>query len=499
MTFTLPTRNDIHSAYEKGEEAVVEIVDELLRVINELNRANVLLAQRVKALEDQTAKNSRNSSKPPATDGYRKPTPRNLRTVSGRKPGGQKGHPGSTLQQVANPDEWIQHPLLFCQNCNTSLADEPVQAVEKRQVFDLPEISIIVTEHQAEKKHCPNCGKTTTAAFPRDITQPAQYGPRIRAQGVYFSQEQLIPLNRTAEILSDLYGAALSETTILSFQEEASVKLLPVTGRIKDALTYHSPVDHFDETGIRVANKLYWLHSVSNKLLTLYRIHKKRGVAAIEAVDILPHFLGKAIHDHWESYFSYTNCRHALCNAHHLRELKFIAEQYNQPWAKQMAKLLVTIKDAVHAAKQAGMDALRPTQLKTFSDQYDQLVHVGLSANPMPPPEKQQHRGRVKHTPAQNLLLRLQKNKQETLLFMYDFAVPFDNNQAERDIRMTKLKQKISGCFRTEKYATIFCAIRGYISTVRKHNHRILAALESLFQGDPYIPETLLLVKDSYG
>lgn len=485
MTYKLPTLQDIHNAFIEGEEAIIKINMQQNDII-------IQLAQRVEALENQTTKNSRNSNKPPSSDGYQKSNPKNLRSASGRKPGGQKGHPGSTLRQVENPDDVVPHPLLLCQNCHSPLSNVPVDSVEKRQVFDLPEIKIIVTEHQAEKKHCPNCGKTTTASFPPDVIQPAQYGPRMKAQGVYFSQEQLIPLNRTAEIFSDLYGITLSETTILSMQEEASGKLTPITGKIENYLTYHSPVDHFDETGVRVEKKLYWLHSVSTKLLTLYRIHKKRGTPAMKDINILPHFRGTAIHDHWESYFSYTNCRHGLCNAHHLRELKFIEEQYNQPWSKQMTKLLVTIKEAVDIAKQQGKDALLPTQLKTFSDQYDQILQIGFIANPLPPPKKQKRRGRMKQTPPQNLLGRLQKNKQETLLFMYDFKVDFDNNQAERDIRMTKLKQKISGCFRTEFYANIICNIRGYISTVRKHNYGILEALESLFQGTPYIPEILI-------
>lgn len=490
FSITIPTREEIYQTYNQGPEAVVTLFYDFA---NQFMAVLTTMQQRLLLLEDQVAKNSSNSSKPPSTDGYRKENQtKSLRKKSGKKPGGQKGHKGVTLEQVDNPDDTVLHQVQACGNCNASLKDIPATDIEKRQVHDI-EIKLSVTEHKAEKKECPHCGSLTTGEFPEDVKQPVQYGPLVLSLAVYFSQWQLIPLWRTKQTFSDIFHIEISESTILAATEKAAVKIAPIINRIKCYLIYLAVLAHFDETGIRVAGALYWIHSISTEKLTFYAVHKKRGDEAMQAIGILPLFLGIALHDHWDSYFKYL-CLHALCNAHHLRELEFLIERYDQKWAKKMVTHLLVIKEAVEGAKLEGKKELAEAQLTVFSNVYDQIVNEGFIQNPFITPVVKK-RGKVKRTKAQNLLLRLQKNKQETLRFMYDFRVPFDNNQAERDIRMVKLKQKISGCFRTFTYAEIFCNIRSYLSTVRKHNHSILAAIESVFLGTPYIPEALLVIQ----
>ena len=488
---SLPTREDIHTAYVQGEDAVVALIEGLFQGIHSFE-------SRVRALEDQVAKNSRNSSKPPSTDGYHKPNPHNLRTSSGKQSGGQKGHPGSTLRQVKQPDHVIIHSLRVCSGCQTSLINIPVVEVKKRQVFDLPPVALEVTEHQTEMKRCPRCGTKSTAEFPAAVSQPTQYGPRLKSQLVYFNQYQLIPLERTQEMVFDLYGHCIGEGTIVTAGESAAATVAPVNEQIKQYLIEKSVVDHFDETGIRVTGALAWLHTTSTDTVTYYSVHGKRGTQAMNAIGILPFFRGIAVHDHWKSYFTYTNATHALCNAHHMRELAFIKEEYAQPWAGDMSTLLIEIKDAVACARISGSAYVEPRTIAAFSKRYDRIIDYGLQSNPSPSlvtaltGERKKRRGRIKQSPAKNLLDRLKTYKQETLRFLYDFRVPFDNNQPERDIRMTKLKQKISGCFRSKANAQVFCLIRGYLSTVRKEGHRILDALESTFSSTPYVPAILM-------
>lgn len=487
---SLPAREDIHAAYVQGEDAIVTLIDGLCLVIRSFE-------SRIQALEDQVAKTSRNSSKPPSMDGYHKPHPHNLRTTSGKNSGGQKGHPGHTLRQVNNPDRITTHPLTECIHCHASLRDVSVTAVEKRQVFDLPPVTVAVTEHQAETKRCPQCGIASTAGFPEGITQPTQYGPHIKAQVVYLNQYHLIPLERTQEIMGDLYSHCIGEGTILMAGMQSAQTVAPVNEQIKQYLTGKSTIDHFDETGIRVNGGLSWVHSTSTDKLTYYRLHEKRGTEAMNAIGILPVFGGIALHDHWKAYFTYTTPVHALCNAHHLRELKCIEEAYGQPWARTMSTLLTDIKDAVDGAKASGLLHLAPSRLAAFSRRYDRIINRGLQMNLSSPgfiqePEGKKKRRRIKQSPAKNLLDRLKTCKRETLRFMYDFRVAFDNNQAERDIRMMKLKQKISGCFRSTAQAHVFCHIRGYLSTIRKEGYRILDALESTFTPFPYIPAILM-------
>ena len=347
----------------------------------------------------------------------------------------------------------------------------------------------MVTEHQAESKQCPHCRQRVKGTFPTNVTQPVQYGPRLKAQTVYLNNYQLLPWARTCELLEDFYGHRPSEALVLTGNETLVNSIEPTLDTIHGQLIA-ADVVHFDESGMRVEGHLNWLHSASTELLTYYDVHPKRGKEGMSAIGILPQLHGRAVHDHWQSYFTFDNCRHALCNVHHLRELQFIVDQYEQIWAEEMAGLLLDIKAEVEAAQPEQM-TLSPDRLTHFEKRYDDLIEHGLVANPPPanPPAKK--RGRKKQSPPKNLLDRLRDHKHEVLAFMYDFRVPFDNNLAERDVRMLKVKQKISGTFRTRTGAETFCAIRSYISTVRKQGVNVIDAIYDAFAGNPFMPPAL--------
>jgi transposase len=477
----LPREEEIKAAYDQGKEAVVALVF----------AAFGKLAERIQQLEDQVAKNSNNSSKPPSSDGLAK-KPKSLRHKSGKKSGGQPGHLGSTLKAVAHPDHFEFHVVKSCRHCQASL--ENVTAVEhkKRQVFDVPQVRVEVTEHQAEIKECPICHQTTVGEFPPEVSQPVQYGERVKAQMVYFNQQHHVPLERTAEIIEDLYDQAVSEGTIVEACAQVAKQVGPVNQACKEELQATTSTAHFDETGGRVEKKLWWIHVVCTDLLTYYAVHRNRGCKALDEIGIFPVFKGTTMHDSYRSYFQYDAVHNALCNAHHLRDLIFISEQYHQTWAEEMKALLLEIKDAV-AAVQPDRNTLFPAQIADFDARYDTIVAAGLQANLLPElaeplPKK---RGKPKQHPAKNLVDHFQLRKRETLAFMYDVKVPFDNNQAERDLRMVKLKQKVSGCFRSEDGAKVFCQIRSYISTARKNGQRVLDVLQIALIGKPYVPPIL--------
>jgi transposase len=477
-----PSEEEINATYEAGRAAVILLFQTTF----------LALAERIQQLEDQLAKNSRNSGKPPSSDGYDQgaPRPKSLRKRSRRKSGGQVGHRGETLKAVEKPTYVKVHRVRACQHCGQSLKRRKAIGHDKRQVFDLPKVQIKVTEHRAEIKKCVCCGKETHATFPPEVNKAVQYGTEIKAQMVYLNTEQHIPLERTCDLLEEFYNHRPSEGTVVAACAEAAHKVEQANDAIKEHLVAHEAVGHFDETGMIVNGVLNWLHTASTPLLTYYAMHAKRGSVALNEINILPRFQGRAVHDDLASYFQY-ELDHALCNAHHLRTLLFLRERYPQKWVQALSDLLLTIKEKVEAAKAKTQTALHVRQTNAFHKEYDKLVAKGLRANP--PPKKHSRkpgqRGRLKQSLARNFLLRLREHKEAVLAFMYDFKVPFDNNQAERDLRMMKVKQKVSGGFRSTSGAHNFCQIRGYLSTARKNGLKALAALRLAFEDAPFLPD----------
>ena len=465
------------------KENLISIILTLQQQVQQLQETVAQQAAELQSLRDQVAKNSRNSGKPPGSDGLRKP--RNLRQKTGRKPGGQKGHPGHTLKMVEQPDHIKSHPVSVCSHCSTDLSGIEPCGHERRQVFDIPPVQVEVTEHRAEIKVCPECGRQVKGDFPLTVSQPVQYGARLKAQASYLNNYHLLPLARTCELLEDFYGHRPSEAFVLVANAELADQIEPSLAVIKHQLI-KADVVHFDESGLRVDGQLNWLHVAGTNHLTYYGVHRKRGQVGMQAIGILPNFAGRAVHDHWQSYFAFEQCQHALCNAHHLRELQFIVEQYQQPWAQHMIQLLLNIKAEVDTAP-LDHHSLPPERLAHFQQRYDKLIAQGLKANPTPP-QPPNKRGRKKQTPPKNLLDRLQQHKSQVLAFMSDFRVPFDNNLAERDVRMVKIKQKISGAFRTPTGAETFCAIRSYISTARKHGLNVINVIHNALSGNPFFP-----------
>ena len=487
------TRQEAEAIYDAGKETVVHVllrmdarIHFLEQQVRDLTTRLDLSDKRIRHLEEQLAKNSRNSSKPPSTDGFKKPSPKSLRKKGQRKSGGQPGHTGHTLKRVENPDHTQVHQVDECEGCRRSLKDQKPEGVEKRQVHDLPPQQLIVTEHQAEIKRC-CCGHLNKAAFPEGVTAPVQYGSGVKAAAVYLKNYQFLPFERTCELLSDLFGCEISEGALATILTRCAESLEAPVLSIKEHMEQAS-VLHLDETGSRVLGKRWWLHVASTPLGTYYDIHHKRGCEAFEEIDILPDFTGRAVHDFWKPYFTYS-CLHGLCNAHHLRELIFVHEQHQQDWADHMIDCLLDMKDAVDQAKQT-RDDLERKQIMNFETRYQKILDEGYGQNPLPswPPNAKKKRGPRKKSKPRNLLERLDKHRTEALAFMYDFNVPFDNNLAERDIRMMKVQQKISGTFRTEDGAKAFCRIRSYISTARKNAVGAMDALTRLFNGTPFVP-----------
>jgi transposase len=474
------SKDEIIACYAQGEEAVIVLVESLVARINALET-------RIEVLENQKSKDSKNSSKPPSADGFAKRT-NSLRTKSGRKSGGQKDHPGSTLEWCEEVDEVFIHPVVDCKSCGASLENVEVLNLRCSQVHELPPIKLVVHEHQAQEKCCPNCGVLNQGKLPAFVNSLVQYGPGLKGLMVYLMEGQLLPSERAQELLQEVIGCEISEATLYNTRLRCYEELAAVEAYIKSGIQV-APVVHFDETGMRVKSKLMWLHVACNGWLTAYFIDPNRGQLAMDAIDILPNFEGVSVHDGLASYGKYDSI-HALCNAHHLRELRFMVERYEQDWASDMITLLVEIKTNIATAQSDGEISLTLFQLADFERRYQDIIAAGLIANPSPPInlDLPKPKGRPKQSPPKNLLDRLQLHQSAVLLFMHDWRVPFDNNQAERDLRMMKLKQKISGTFRSMEGAQQFCRIRGYISTLRKQGIQVLNALRLVFLETPLFP-----------
>lgn len=478
-------RDEIIAVYDRGPEAVVQLVEHLLAIIAQQQQQIASLTQRVEELEARLNTDSHNSNKPPSSDTFKKKA-RSLRQPSPKKPGAQTGHEPHSLRQVANPDRVIIHQVGECDSCKASLVDVTASDYHARQVFDLPAVELSVTEHRVEVKLCPGCGTRCQGEFPDQVSNLTQYGETIKSFAVYLMNYQLLPYRRTREILADLVGQPLAEGTLQAALEQCFEGLWQTQELIREGVLAAS-LAHFDETGLYVEGKRQWLHVASTHWLTYYAHHAKRGRKATDEIGILPEFSGTALHDGLRSYLSYS-CRHALCNAHHLRELTFLEEEERLKWAGQMKKLLVEIKCAVDQARDKGKCRLKGSDIEEFEGRYGKILKQGYRVESRKPALATGKRGPKKQSKAKNLLDRMSRYRKETLRFMYDFEVEFDNNLAERDLRMMKVQQKISGSFRTDKGARIFCRIRSYVSTMRKQGHNVLTALKSVFAGRPIVP-----------
>ena len=491
------SREEIRAVYDAGPEAVIALVEGLLTHLSRIGELEARVEARVKELEDRLSRDSHNSSRPPSSDPpHTKETKGkqtgSLREKSGKPPGGQRGHRGETLRLREDPHQIVVHSPSDCAHCGGALSESETVATERRQVWEVPPISVEVTEHRVEHRRCPGCDTITSGDFPVGVTQPVQYGERLRGVGVYLQAYHLLPFARTSELLGDVFGVALSEGTLFTALHAASGRLEATEAAIQAGLRAAAVV-HFDETGVRVEGKRAWLHSAGTDTLVHYAAHPKRGQAATREIGILPTFGGRAVHDGWGSYFAY-GCAHALCNAHHLRELTFLSERHGQLWAEGLKMLLREMKQAVETARSEGRTALGAGTIRALEGRFDRLLEAGEEANPPPsdPSESgEKKRGRMKQTKARNLLDRLKRYRAETLAFLHDFAVPFDNNLAERDLRMMKVQQKISGGFRAQAGADAFCRIRSYLASARKQGHNVLAALVAVFQGHPLSLVTL--------
>jgi len=396
-----------------------------------------------------------------------------LRGRSGKASGGQKGHKGGTLRQVSDPDHVVGHEASACRHCGSSFAAKSAVGVEKRQVFDLPERPLVVTEHQASIYCCTHCRGETKAAFPEGVVSPTQYGERIKAAAIYLNIQQLIPEDRTAQALSDLFGAPLvCPASIVAWVRKKDEDLRQVYACIGERVA-EVKVRHLDETGFRIAGKLQWLHTTSSLAFTFYRADEKRGAIPADLQG------GVVVHDHFMPYRQLDTVDHAFCNAHILRELQSLIEFDKEPWAEAMRDMLREANLAVHKAREAGATALAPDERAAFVERYWAVVRRGLAFHRALPKlgTKAKPRGRTRQRPGHNLLERLKTFKTETLRFLTDFDVPFTNNLAEQDLRMMKVKMKISGSFRTLDGAQIFARLRSVVSTARKQGCNILQTL----------------------
>lgn len=470
-------------------EKIIELDEKLNKIILEKDKAlqeknktvqeNIDLINRLKKQENECKKlknqlnaNSQNSSKAPSTDIFYKPQPKSERIKTGKKSGGQPGHPGKTLEAIENPDIIKTYSISCCTTCLHDLSE--IEASTKNyQEIDIPPIKPIVTEHRVASKTCPQC-KTINSAGPQHLIQKIQYGSTVRAFVTYLSVFQFIPLKRVESLCKDLLKLNISEGTLTNIHEASAAILIKHQNAVKNEIL-KSDVANFDETGMKINGKLHWAHSASTEKVTFYGVHSKRGQVAMNSFDILSKYSGVAVHDGWKSYATYSKASHSLCNAHHLRELRGIFERFEQSWAQKMRNLLLKINLNVDEYQTLNHKKLPASIIKNYSNEYDEILRLGLAEIP----EIIDEFGKKKNHPSKRLHKRLVKFKAETLLFMHNFKVPFTNNQAERDIRMVKVKGKVSGGFRSFDGAQRFCVLRGFISTNKKQGLNIFEAIEN--------------------
>ncbi len=441
-------------------------------LISQLRSKIETLESTVSSLQDKLNKNSRNSSKPPSSDGLSKPkAPSSMRTKSSKPSGGQKGHPGFTLQQTPHPDSVIRHQLESCPDCGGCLQDQECVRLSARQVVDIPMPQVHVTEHQVEYKHCGQCKKTVRSSFPETVVAPVQYGPNIRSWSVYYQNQHFIPEDRLQNLFFDLYGLRISTATIAEYNAKAYERLQPF---YEQALSHvqKAEVKHLDETGYRINGKLSWLHTISTVSATHYHLSEKRKA-------VLPQLEGTVVHDHWKPYFKIENVQHVLCNQHHMRELMaLVTSETPEPWAGRMLRVLKLTLRYHHRYAKLPLPAKKE---KFLVNLYRREVAKGLkwheSLTPLPQKRPTQPKRRKGH----NLLLRLHTYENDILRFLREANAPFTNNLAEQDLRMMKTKQKVSGGFRSMSGANHFARIRGFISTARKQKWSILDEIRTIF------------------
>lgn len=460
------------------EEKIAALEQDNLLLRNENTELRRLLQQAL----DKLNKNSSNSSKPPSTDIVRT---KSLRISTGKKAGGQKGHSGTTLQISETPDKVVVHKANECSGCGKDISGVGGLRYERRQVYDIPPIKMAICEHRSEIKCCPHCQKENKGIFPAEVSHCTQYGSNLKQFAVYFTQYQLLPLGRSAQLIEDITGHNLSAATLVNINENCSSQLNGFIEALKDNLQ-KAPVIHSDETGFYYQSKRNWLHVAATEYLTYYFAHEKRGKEAMDAMGILPAYKGNVMHDYWKSYLDYL-CMHSLCNVHHLRDLTFCHEQENSRWAADMKALLLEMKQVTESSKELGLQSLDEQQQQQLTAKYNLLVEDGYRQHPLA--EKVAgKRGAIKKSKPQNLLERFKNHREDIIRFIRDFRVPFGNNLAEQAVRMMKVKQKISGCFRSKEGATSFANIRSYIDTMRKNGFCIMDAIGQAIAGKPILP-----------
>jgi transposase len=458
----------------------------LLRKENTQLKADIaVLRKLLQEALDKLKKNSSNSSKPPSTDIVRKTV--SLRTSSSKSLGGQKGHLGSTLEKSLEIDQIIVHAVECCSCCGEDLKNVNLDRITSHQVFDLPQIKLKVIEHQAEVKSCPNCAKENKAIFPTYASQPTQYGSNLKAFACYLSSYQFIPYQRCSKLIQDLTGHRISKASLVKFNASFSAQLAPFITALKEELIL-SPQVHFDETGYYYSNKRNWLHVACNEQMTYFFPHPKRGKEAMDDMGILNHYKGRAMHDFWVSYMDESfDCQHDLYNVHHLRDFTFCEENEKSTWAKEMKNHLLKMKKSVDESIVKGLQNVPKSEEQYLLLHYDTLLEKGKLEHPLPDkiPGK---KGRTKKSKSRNMLERFENHKESIVGFLKDFQIPFSNNLAEQAVRMMKVQQKISGCFRSENGAEAFANARSYIDTIRKKEIDIIDAISLAINAKVIIP-----------